>query len=72
MEFQRYFPILKKEEAAFIQNPVSISLVIASILDESQEQFCYFRNISSARDNFNEMPLFSVLVSCARIIPITV
>jgi len=29
-------------------------------------------NNSSSRDIFHEMPLFSVLVSCARIIPITV
>jgi len=69
MEMQRYFPKLKKEEAAFIQNPVSISLVIASVLDESQDQFCDFRNNSSARDNFNEMPLFSVLVSLRESFP---
>jgi len=34
MEFQRYFPELKKEEAALIRNPFSISLVVANILDE--------------------------------------
>jgi len=72
MEFQRYFPEPIKEEAAFIRNPFSSSLVIASILDESQDKFCGFRNISSARDIFYEMPLFSVLVSCLLTIPITV
>jgi len=40
MEFQRYFPELKKEEAALIRNPFSISLVVANILDEWQDQFC--------------------------------
>ena len=60
MELQRYFSELKKQEAAFLRNAVSISLAIASILDESQDQFCDFRNNSSARGRpiFHEMPLF--------------
>ena len=34
IEFQRYFPELKKKEAALLRNPFSASLVITNILDE--------------------------------------
>ena len=71
IEFQRYFPELKQEEAVLMRNPFSISLVIVNILDELQDQFCNLPNVSSSRDIFNEMPLFSVLVTGARIIPTT-
>jgi len=42
IEFQRYFPEFKEEEAARIRNPCSASLVIADIADELQDQFCDF------------------------------
>jgi len=72
IEFQRYFHKFKEEEAALLRNTFSTSLVIANILDELQGQFYDIRNDSSARDIFHEMLFFSVLLSCARIIPPTV
>ena len=68
IEFQRYFSELKEEKDAIERNPFSISLVIANIVDELQDQFCDLRDVSSARDVFHEISKtsFSFAASCLR------
>ena len=52
--YKRYFSELKKQEAAFVQNPFSIALNVREILDELQDQFYNLQNHSFARDFFRK------------------
>ena len=51
VEFKRYFREPKEQEAAFVRNPFSTTV------DELQEQFCDFKNDSSAHDAFQEIAI---------------
>ena len=55
--FKRYFPELKKQEAAFVRNSFSTALNITDIPGELQDQFYDYQNHSSAREFFQKMAL---------------
>ena len=57
LEFQHYFPELKKQEATLARNPFSNSLDVSDVLDEMQEQFIELKNDSAARGIYHEKSL---------------
>jgi hypothetical protein len=56
-EMQRYFPELSEDEAAVVRNPFHVSLDVADVPDEVQDEFLELRNDSTARDLFQEKTL---------------
>ncbi|XP_031336641.1 zinc finger BED domain-containing protein 5-like [Photinus pyralis] len=65
-EMQRYFPELSEKEAALVRNPFHVSVDIADVPEEIQDEFIEMRNDSSARDLFQEQTLTEFWCSMRR------
>ena len=67
-EIKRYFTELSEQEAAVVRNLFHVSLNVADVPDEVQEEFLELWNESTARDLLQEKNVNGILVCHASFI----